>query len=478
MGLLIKNGTIVSAKDEFVGDILVENDKISEIGSDLAVDNHDIVDASGKYIMPGGVDEHVHMGPFDTYSFETSHAAVVGGTTTIVDFAPQFKDMGLIESFKKHKSEKADGISTSDYSFHSMVMDTDESLLNEIPHLVDEGISTLKLLMAYKYTPFMVNDELIFKAMQIARDYGITIMLHCENGDMVYELQQQLKKQGKETPINHSYSRPPVVEDEATSRAIYLAELADCPIFIVHVTTKGAMYHIKNAHERGLPIYGETCTHYLTLDESFLSKPNFEGSKYVCAPALRTTDHQEALWDGVKNNYLMAVSSDHAAVEGGFEHKKKFKFPEIPNGSPGFQDRLSMLWTQGVEKKRISRQRFVELTSTNPAKMVGLYPQKGVLVPGADADIVVFDPEYRGTITHDESYEGTDYSTYEGFEKKGIADRVYLRGQLMAKRGKLVGDKGNGKYVRPAPYGSCYDHFVKRDDNKKNRNFEQQHNMK
>lgn len=467
MGLLIRNGTIVSATDEFIGDILVEDEKIKEVGTALDSKGHEIVDATGKFILPGGVDEHVHMGPFDTYSFETSHAAVVGGTTTIVDFAPQFKGMGVIDSFKKHKAERADGISTADYSFHGMVMDTSEKLIDEIPHMVDAGISTLKVLMAYKYTPFMINDELIFRAMQVARDHGITVMVHAENGDMVYELQQQLKAQGETEPINHAHSRPPIVEDEATRRAIYLSELADCPLFVVHVTTEGAMKHIKQAHEKGQPVYGETCTHYLTLDQSYLAKPNFEGAKYICAPALRPKEHQDALWKAVRNNDLIAISSDHAAVEGGFEHKKKFDFPDIPNGAPGFQDRLAMIWSQGVAKGRISRQRFVELTSTNPAKMVGLYPQKGVLTPGADADIVIFDPDYRGTITHEESYEGSDYSTYEGFEKIGIADKVYLRGKLMAERGRLVAETGDGKYIRPEPYGLCYDHFEKNENRMK-----------
>lgn len=462
MGLLIKNGTIVSAVDEYVGDILVKDGKIKEIGLDLAAENHEIVDASGKYIFPGGVDEHVHMGPFNSYSFETSHAAVVGGTTTIVDFAPQFEGMGIIESKHKHHKERAEGISTADYSFHSMVMDTDEKLLDEIPAIVENGISTLKLLMAYNGTPYHAEDDIIFKSMQKARDHGITVMLHCENGDLIVNLEEQLAAAGNTKPINWARSRPSLVEDEATSRAIYLAELADCPTFIVHVTTEGAMNHIKQAQERDLPVFGETCTHYLTLSEDYLDTEDIEGAKYVCAPALRPPNHQEALWKGVRDNDLIAISSDHAAYVGGFEAKSDFQFPNIPPGAPGFQDRLAMIWTQGVEKGRISRQRFVELTSTNPAKMVGLYPQKGALTPGADADIVVFDPEYRGTITHANSYEGTDYATYEGFEKRGIADKVYLRGQLMAERGELVGAKGKGQYIKAQPYGYCYKNYVKK----------------
>lgn len=458
MGLLIKNGRILSTEGEYVADILVEGEKIKEIGTDLSADGHEVVDATGKYVFPGGVDEHVHMGSFATTSFDTSHAAVVGGTTTIVDFAPQFEGLGIIDSVKKQNEEFAKGKSTSDYSFHGMVMNTSEELLKEIPLMADAGVTTLKFFMAYKYTPFMVQDDLIFKGMQIAKDYGITIMVHAENGDMVYTLQQQLLSEGKTEPINHAYSRPPIVEDEATQRAISLAELAGCPLFVVHVSTKGAMESIKKAHERGLPIYGETCTHYLTLDESYLAKPNFEGAKYVCSPALRTKEHLEAMWDAIKNNYLLAVGSDHAAVAGGFEKKKDGlnNFAAIPNGCPSFQERLAMLWTQGVEKGRISKERFVEIFATNPAKMVGIYPQKGTILPGSDADIVIFDPEYKGTIRFEDSYEGSDYATFEGFEKIGIADKVYLRGKLMAERGKFVGEKGVGEYIKPKAYGLCY----------------------
>lgn len=463
MGTIIKNGTIISANDEFVGDVLIEGEQIVQIGVDLCEDGHYIIDATGKYVFPGGVDEHVHMGSFATLSFETSHAALVGGTTTIVDFAPQIKGKGIIESVKIQNDEFAKDKSSSDYSFHGMVMDTSESLLDEIPKMVDAGITTLKFFMAYKYTPFMVPDDLIFKGMQLAKKYGITIMVHAENGDMVYTLQNQLLAEGKTEPVYHAYSRPPVVEDEATQRAIYLAELAGCPLFVVHVSSKGAMEHIKAAHERGLPIYGETCTHYLTLNQSFLEKPNFEGAKYVCSPALRTDKHLEAMWEAIKNNYLLAVGSDHAAVAGGFEKKKDGlnNFAKIPNGCPSVQDRLAMLWSQGVEKGKISRKRFVEVFATTPAKVVGLYPQKGAILPGSDADIIIYDPNFRGTITHADSYEGTDYAAFEGFEKIGIADKVFLRGQIVAERGKFVGEKGKGKYIRPKPYAICYEGFEK-----------------
>lgn len=465
MGLLFKNGTILSPTEEYVGDILVEGEIITQVGVDIPEDDHEIVDASGKYVFPGGVDQHVHMGPFDTYSFETSHAALAGGTTTIVDFAPQFKDMGVIESKHKHHKEKAEGVASVDYSFHGMVMDTSDAVLDEIPKMAENGIVNLKFFMAYKGTPFYVEDDLIFKAMQLCREHGITVWVHCENGPMIEVLTQQRVDAGHKDPINHSYARPPLVEDEATKRIIYLAEMADCPLNIVHVTSKGAMHHVREARLKGLPVYGETCTHYLTLDESFLAKENFEGAKYVCAPALRTKDHIEELWHGVREDYLNAVSSDHAAVVGGFETKKKGldSFAKIPNGAPGIQNRLHMVWTQGVETGKITKQRFVELVAANPAKNCGLYPKKGAIAPGSDADIVIFDPSVEDTVKFEDMYEGTDYAAFEGFPKKGICDKVYLRGQLMADKEKIVGEKGTGQYIEPQPYTQFYDYFEKKE---------------
>ena len=459
MGILIKNGTVISASDEFVGDVLIEGEKIKEVGVRLPEAGHSVIDAKGKYVFPGGVDEHVHMGSFATTTFDTSHAAVAGGTTTIVDFPAQLEGKGIIESVEIQKKEHAEGKSSADYSFHGMVMDTSEALLDEIPKLTDAGICSLKFFMAYKYTPFMVDDDLIFKSMQIAKDHGVTIMVHAENGNMVYVLQQQLAAAGKTEPIYHAASRPPIVEEEAARRAISFAELSGCPLFIVHVSTKGAARAIREAKERGLPVYGETCTHYLTLDESNLAKPNFEGAKYVCSPALRKPEHLEAMWKAIAADDLTAVGSDHAAVDGGFEKKKDGldNFAKIPNGCPSMQARLAMLWTQGVETGKISRQRFVEIFATAPAKVTGLWPQKGVIAPGADADIVIFDPKFRGTITFADSLEGTDYCTFEGFEKKGQAEKVFLRGKLAAENGKFVGEKGKGRYIRPKPSGLCYD---------------------
>lgn len=467
MGLLIKNGRILTASDEFTGDILSENGVISQVGQDIPEADHEVVDASGKYVFPGGVDEHVHMGPFDTYSFETSHAALVGGTTTIVDFSPQFEGMGIIESMEKHRAEKAEGQASSDYSFHGMVMNASEDILDEIPKLAEAGLASLKFFMAYKGTPYYSNDQLIFKAMQKCRDHGITVMLHCENGDVIEVLKEEIVAEGGSHPINHANSQPPKVEDEATERAIHLAEIADCPTFIVHVTTQGASDAIRRAQLRRAPVTAETCMHYLALDSSYLNLDASEAAKYVCSPPLRGPKHQEALWDRLNDGTLLAVSSDHAAVRGGTKSKiaaTEKGFQHIPNGAPGMQDRLSMLWTLGVAGGRISKQKFVELVATNPAKISGIYPKKGSLAPGSDADIVIFDPDARSTVRLEDSYEGTDYALYEGFEKIGQVEKVYLRGQLMAEKGQLVGEKGQGEYIPAQAYALPYQQFKKKEN--------------
>ncbi|WP_138203559.1 amidohydrolase family protein [Haloimpatiens lingqiaonensis] len=282
MSTLIKNGTIISAVNEYKADILIEGEKIVAIGTGLDERADEIIDAAGKYVFPGGVDEHVHYGSFGSLTFETSNAAVVGGTTTIVDFAPQPKGLSIKEAVKVHNEELAEGVSAADYSFHCVVMDPTEKIFEEIPTLPEAGISTLKFFMAYKGTPFMVDDSTIFKALEVAKKYGVTIMVHAENGEIVDALQRKLVAEGKTDPKYHADSRPPLVEAEATNRAIYLAKMANSPIFIVHVSCKEAMEAVRDANMSGVPVYGETCTHYLTLTEECLAKPDFEGATNSC----------------------------------------------------------------------------------------------------------------------------------------------------------------------------------------------------
>lgn len=461
MSLLIKNGTILSATGEYFADILVEGEKIVTIGKNIDIKADEVVDATGKYIFPGGVDEHVHYGSFGTLDFNTSNAPVVGGTTTVVDFPAQPVGKTIKESVNI-AYEAAKDIAMVDYSFHGMCMDPTEELFDEILTLPEAGISTLKFFMAYKGTPFMVSDEVIFRALQVAKKAGVTIMIHAENGELVETLRQQLVSEGKTEPIYHAVSRPPMVEAEATDRAITMAKMADSPLFIVHVSAKEAMESIRKAYEEGHSIYGETCTHYLTLDESNLAKPNFEGAKYVCSPALRKQEHLDAMWSAVQKGWLVAVGSDHAANVGGFENDKKKgldNFTNIPNGCPSVQDRLAMLWTYGVETGKITKERFVDLFATTPAKVVGLFPQKGQIAVGSDADIVIYDPAFRSTISVKDSYHQSDYNAFEGKDMIGRPEKVYLRGKLTAENGKFVGEKGQGKYIKMKPFGLCYDEF-------------------
>ena len=461
MSLLIKNGTVVTSNNEFQGDIYIEDGKFKEIGSKLDVKADETVDASGKYVFPGGVDEHVHYGAFGGRLFETTDAAAVGGTTTIMDFAPQDKDVPLLEAIRR-QAAKAENVACVDYGFHGIIMDPKDSVFDEIERLPEVGVSSLKLFMAYKGTSFYSDDESILKAMMLAKKAGITMMVHAENADMIAVLQKYYLDRGKTDPVYHYYSRPPVAEDEATSRAIYLAKMADCPLFVVHVSTKGAMEAIRDAHIAGQVVFGETCTHYLTLTTDCLAKPGFEGAKYVCSPPLRPQLHQDALWEAVREGWLIGVGSDHCALEGGYEITKKKgmgNFVKIPSGCPGVQDRLVLLWTYGVLQGKITRQRFVDIACTTPAKMSGLYPRKGQIAVGADADVVVFDPDFKGTISNATSLHGIDYSPFEGFPIQGRPDQVFLRGKLVAEKGKFVGEKGKGEWVRSKPYALCYDYY-------------------
>ena len=464
MKKIIKNGTIVTSVREYKADILIEDGIISEIGEQLNMDCDEIIDATGKLVFPGGVDEHVHYGSFGGKLFETTDAAAVGGTTTIVDFAPQEKDVPLIDAIKKQAS-KAENTACVDYAFHGIIMDPKESVFEEIPKLPETGVGTLKLFMAYKGTSFYSDDSSILKAMMIAKEHGVTMMVHAENADIIDALQKAYLAAGCTDPVYHYYSRPPIAEEEATKRAIALAKAADCPLYVVHVSVKEAMEAIREARKEGYPIFGETCTHYLTLTTDYLAKPNFEGAKYVCAPPLRPQYHVDALWDAVQNGWLQAVGSDHCAVDGGFDAKKKGlgDFTKIPNGCPGVQDRMVMLWTQGVMTGKITRQKFVELFATQPAKVVGLSHKKGDIAVGLDADIVIFDPKYRGVIKNEDSLHGLDFSPFEGFPMIGRPETVFLRGEKVAEKGKFVGKRGSGQWQKCRPYALCYDYYKEKE---------------
>lgn len=461
MSTLIRNGTVITAVDEYVGDILIEGEKIRAIGKNLDVKADNIIDAKGKYIMPGGVDQHTHFdfsfGDATVFGWEGSNAALVGGTTTVVDFVNQKIGWSMKDSVDEYVETKVNGKAMCDYSFHGVVYDPSDALFEEIPKLPEIGIPSIKLFMAYRGHPYHCDDAAIFKALQASKKAGVTIMVHAENADVIDVLQKQLVAKGKTEPKYHAVSRPPLVEAEATQRAIYLAMMADAPIFVVHVTCKEAMEVIRDAYIKGVPAYGETCSHYLVLDTDNLSKPNFEGAKYVCSPALRGEEHREALWEAIKKGWLKCVSSDHCSFSWK-EHKVlgRDNFINIPNGAPGLQDRLAILWTYGVEKDKISRQKLVELFATVPAKINGLFPQKGTIAVGSDADIVIFDPEWKGVISNKTSLHGVDYSSYEGMEQIGRAEKVFLRGNLTVDDGKFIGELGQGQFIPGKPFGLAY----------------------
>jgi len=463
MSVLIKNGTIVTAENEFRADIYIKGESIHAIGENLEIEADEIVDAKGKYVLPGGVDQHVHFS--FTYKgskvrgFETSNAAAVGGTTTLIEFVNQVQGKGLVESIDEYRKTDAEGISMVDYSFHSVMTDPRPEVIEEIPRLAEAGYPTMKLFMAYKGMFFHADDDAILKALFKGKEAGITVMVHAENAEMIDVLSKKLIAEGKTAPYYHAVSRPPVVEAEATRRAIYLAELADSPLYVVHVTAKESLKEIKQAFIRGQAVYGETCSHYLVLDTEDLAKPGFEGAKYVCSPALRTKEHRDALWEAVDKKWINAISSDHCGFD--YKHQKHMGFGEgksfadIPNGAPSLQNRLNILWTYGVCEGKISRSRLVDLFATMPAKINGL-AKKGQIEISFDADIVIFDPDYEGTISVANNLEGVDYCPFEGFSQKGRAETVFLRGRKIVHNGNYIGEKGQGKFIAGKPFGYAY----------------------
>ena len=403
MRTLISGGTIVTATETSVADVVIEDEKVAAIGVGLSVEADTTIDAGGKYVMPGGVDVHTHMelpfgGSFCSDDFETgTRAAAFGGTTTIVDFALQDYGEGLRQGLDRW-FEKAQN-ATTDYGFHVIVREVNDGVLKEMDELVGEGVTSFKLFMAYPGV-FMLDDASIFRAMRQAADSGALIMMHAENGGPIDVLVRQFLEEGKTEPVNHSLTRPPVMEGEAVHRVFKLAELAGTPAYIVHLSSRDALNAVREARDRGMPAFAETCPQYLYLSIDDMAQPGFEGAKYVCSPPLRTADHQEDLWSGLKGGDLQVVSTDHAPFNYvGQKDLGKDDFSKIPNGLPSVEDRFTLLY-EGVLKGHIDLNRFVELVATAPAKMFGLYPRKGTIAPGSDADIVVFDPTSNGRSRH------------------------------------------------------------------------------
>ena len=485
MGTLFKNGTIITASDMLKADVLVEGETITLLGLDLPIADHTVVDCTGKYLMPGGIDVHTHLdlvGFGNTTSnddFDTGHkAAAFGGTTMHIDFVIQPIGGSLHDGLNTWR-KKAE-IAQIDYGFHMAVTDLNDAVLAEIPTMIDEGITSLKLFMAYKNV-FQVDDATLFRTMRVAADAGMIVMVHAENGDIEAALTPALLAEGKLEPKYHAASRPPEIEGEATNRAVVMSGMTGCPLYVVHMTCEPAIEALRRGRALGYPVMGETCVQYffLTVDDH-LAQPGLAGAKFVCSPPIRTVHDQKVLWQAVKDGTLQIVSTDHCDYwyEGGKgpveEWRKTGKswtefeaqdpsyrrpgkeqgaagFNKIPNGMPGLEDRMMVQWEAGVNGGKISPQRFVELNCTNPAKIFGMYPKKGTISVGADADIVVWDPKQEHTISASTHHMRVDYNVYEGMKVVGKPVLVYQRGNKLVDGDTWYGHNGGGQFVRRTP---------------------------
>ena len=455
MTLLITGGTIVTATDQYRGDIFIEGEKIAVIGTSLTMPADRTIDATGKYVFPGGIDVHTHLdmpfgGTTSADDFESGTvAAAHGGTTTIVDFAIQYKGQTLHHAWDTWM-KKAEGKAAIDYGFHMIVTELTDQVELEMDALVRQGVTSFKLFMAYPGV-FMLDDASIFKALLRTGKNGGTICMHAENGGVIDVLVKQALAEGKTAPKYHALTRPARAEAEATHRAIALAEIADVPIYIVHLSAAEALEMVTEARDRGLPAFAETCPQYLFLSYDNYEEPGFEGSKYVMSPPLRAKATQDKLWRGLAFNDLQAIATDHCPFCMKEKHLGDGDFSKIPNGAPGVETRLSLVYDGGVRKGKISMNRFVELTSTSPAKIFGMFPKKGTIAPGSDADIVIFDPNKSTTLSAKTHHMNVDYNPYEGRQVTGVTETVLSRGRVIIDGGKFTGKAGAGSFLKRDP---------------------------
>ena len=454
MRTLISNGTIVGAEGSYAADVLIDGETIAAIGNSVAgmATADELIDATGCYVIPGGIDVHTHMelpfgGTFAKDTFETgTRAAAFGGTTTIVDFAVQPRGKSLREGLDAWHA-KAEGNAVADYGFHMIMSDVNDATLAEMDQLVSEGIPDFKLFTAYPGV-FFSDDGAIFRAMKQTAKNGGLIMMHAENGLAIDVIAAETFEAGTTDPIGHGLARYSVLEGEATNRVIRLAQAANVPVYIVHLSAREALNAVRQARDEGLPAFAETCPQYLFLSLDDLGN-GFNGAKFVCSPPLRPKDHWDELWRGLVKDDLQVVSTDHCPFD--FHGQKdlgKGDFRKVPNGLPGVEDRMDLLHDGGVVAGKISKERWVEITSTAPAKLFGMYPKKGAVAVGSDADLVIYDPNRTHTISAKTHHMAVDYSCYEGRSVQGGSDIVLSRGSVIIRDGTFTGRKGAGRFVK------------------------------
>src|SRR5437763_675565 len=450
---LVKGGTVVTAADQYQGDVLIEDEKIALVGTTIDVQADKTIDASGKYVLPGGIDVHTHLdmpfgGTTSADDFESgTTAAAFGGTTSIVDSAIKYRGQSLPHAWEAWM-KKADGKAVIDYGFYMIITDLDDQTEADMDALVRQGVTSFKLFMAYPGV-FMLDDASIFRALLRTGKNGGTICMHAENGGVIDVLVKKARAEGKTAPKYHALTRPARAEAEATHRAIALSEIADVPIYIVHLSAAEALEMVTEARDRGLPAFAETCPQYLFLSYDNYEEPGFNGAKYVMTPPLREKWNQKELWKGLKTDDLQVISTDHCPFC--MKEQKELgrdDFSKIPNGAPGVENRVPLIYNGGVVENRVSLNRFVELTSTAAAKMFGLFPKKGTIAVGSDADIVIFDPNKDQTISVKTHHMNVDYSAYEGKKIKGVVETVLSRGSVVIDKGEFKGKSGNGQFLK------------------------------
>jgi dihydropyrimidinase len=453
--MLLAGGTVVTEEASVRADVAVEGERIAAIGLDLPRDGAKVVDVSGALLMPGFIDGHTHMDmPFggtmtaDDWDTGTA-AALAGGTSTLVDFSLQDVEGTLAQAVQTWQGKA--GKARIDYGLHVAITNLTEEVKQEIPALPGLGVATIKIFMAYKGTPLYTADEDLFEAMQIAREAGVLVLVHAENGDVIAKLQAQALARGDVSPRWHGLTRPEIVEAEATNRAIRLASIAGTPLLVVHVSCAAALEEVRRAHARGQTVYAETCPQYFCFSDADLARDGFEGAKYVCSPPLRDPSNRDALWHGLQVGDLQIFGSDHCSFNyAGQKELGRDDFTAIPNGLPGAEERAAALWTHGVRTGRITEQRFVAVLATNQARIHGLARRKGALAPGADADIVVWDPDRTIEVTQSNRHGNVDYTPYEGMTFTGAPAAVYLRGTEAYRDGDVLSQPGSGRFLQRA----------------------------